>query len=357
MITSQTQRSSHATASPGGDAPSAFPAAGAIRTQAGLVNNRKQLFIGCWNVRTLLDVGSQSLTIRTLHEYRVDIACLSEVRLPGTGSRRILVPGAESSYWLYHSGPKDASGQHGVAIAVSANANKALISWTPVSQRLATARFKGHPFNISVIAVYAPTLAADSHVKDDFYEHLQAIVNQIPRRDILVIAGDWNARTGPCDDNTRHILGRFGLGERCENGERLINFADLNRLCVSNTRFQHPRRHLLTWYSNDGRTANQIDYILVRARWASSIEDCRSYRGAEAGNKGGSDHTLVRAKFRLHLKTRQRHCSSKRLNLAPLEEAARRSALSTAIDANLALPASDQKLHLEWTQSNVSGSG
>ena len=40
---------------------------------------------------------------------------------------------------------------------------------------------------------------------------------------------------------------------------------------VTNTRFQHPRRHLVTWRSNDGRTSSQIDYILVQARWASSV--------------------------------------------------------------------------------------
>ena len=155
-------------------------------------------------------------------------------------------------YWLYHSGPLNGSGQHGVGFALSPKANSALLSWQPVSPRLAIARFKGHPFNISVVAVYAPTLAADPCDKDEFYGQLQAAVNEVSRQDVLIVAGDWNARTGPGDNNTRHVLGKFGLGERCD-------FALLNRLCVTNTRFQHPRRHLLTWYSNDGCTANQID--------------------------------------------------------------------------------------------------
>jgi len=46
------------------------------------------------------------------------------------------------------------------------------------------------------------------------------------------------------------------------NGDRLINFAFNNHLMVSNTKFQHLEHHLVTWYSNDGVTANQIDYIL-----------------------------------------------------------------------------------------------
>jgi hypothetical protein len=185
--------------------------------------------------------------------------------------------------------------------------------------------------------VYAPTSSSDTSVKDEFYNQLQEVVNRTPRRDVLLIAGDWNARTGAADDATRHILGRFGLGQRCENGDRLINFADYNRLVVSNTRFQHPKRHLLTWYSNDGRTASQIDYVLISARWASTIEDCRSYRGAETGNKCGSDHTLVRAKLKLHLATRHKTRPQKRLNVTPLEDPETRDQLSNEINHQLTI--------------------
>ncbi len=69
---------------------------------------------------------------------------------------------------------------------------------------------------------------------------------RLPTGDILIVAGDWNARTGPVDDTSRHELGSFGLGTRCSNGERLVNFATDNRLVVTNTRFQQPRRHLVT---------------------------------------------------------------------------------------------------------------
>ncbi len=73
---------------------------------------------------------------------------------------------------------------------------------------------------------------------------LQDAINEVPTSDILVVAGDWNARTGPVDDATRQILGRFALGPRCANGERLVDLAAANHLVVSSTRFQHRRR---TW--------------------------------------------------------------------------------------------------------------
>ena len=211
----------------------------------------------------------------------------------------------------------------------------ALIAWEPISSRIALARFKGRPINITVIAVYAPTLPSDEATKDEFYDCLQNVVNSVPRGDMLVVAGDWNARTGPADNSTRHVLGRFGLGQRCGNGDRLVNFAALNRMCISSTRFQHPRRHLLTWYSNDGRTAHQLDHILIRSRWASSIEDCRAYRGAEAGNKSGSDHVLLRAKMKLHLANRRRRAAPKRLNITLLNDAGCQNGLCNDIRVKL----------------------
>ena len=323
------------TASPECDAPRAHLAAGVGNVRAGGLNLRKQIYIGCWNVRTLMDVGSQAITMRALYDYKVDIACLSEVRLQDNGSRTVKIPGVEASYTLYHSGRSDQTGQQGVAFALSQYANDSLIAWEPISSRIALARFNGRPVNLTVIAVYAPTLPSDDVAKDEFYDALQNVVNTVPRRDMLIIAGDWNARTGPADNTTSHVIGRFGLGQRCQNGERLINFADFNRMFISSTRFQHPRKHLLTWYSNDKRTAHQIDHILIRARWASSIEDCRAYRGAETGNQGGSDHVLLRAKLRLHLARRCKRDRPKRLNITLLDNVDNQLHLAQQVDQNL----------------------
>ncbi|CAI9720548.1 Hypothetical predicted protein [Octopus vulgaris] len=210
-----------------------------------LFRRRKDLRVASWNVRTLRDDGVQALTMKALHRYRVSVACLSEVRLADVGHLPIKVPGKEFTYHLYHSGVTDNSGLHGVAIALSPDAQAALLAWQPISHRLALVRLKGQISNVSVIAVYAPTLNADDADKMRFYADLQAAVD-VPSSDVLIVAGDWNARTGPADDTTRRILGRFAQGARCDNSERLVSFAEANRLNVTNTRFQRPRRHLNT---------------------------------------------------------------------------------------------------------------
>ncbi|VDL90551.1 unnamed protein product [Schistocephalus solidus] len=77
--------------------------------QAGLLTRNRTLGIGGWNLRTFLDLGSQSVTARSLYQYNVDMCCLSEVRIPDSGSLEIKTPGAYSHFTLYRSGPRDFS--------------------------------------------------------------------------------------------------------------------------------------------------------------------------------------------------------------------------------------------------------
>ncbi|VDM02869.1 unnamed protein product [Schistocephalus solidus] len=128
----------HATASAGTDAlrnPSPMVRVNSMR--AGLLNQNRTLGIGCWNVRTFLDPGAQSLAERSLYQYNIYVCCLSEFRIPDSGSLEIRIPGADSHFPLYHSGLRDFSGRHGVAMALSQQANHALLAWEPVNERMA----------------------------------------------------------------------------------------------------------------------------------------------------------------------------------------------------------------------------
>ena len=77
-----------------------------------------------------------------------------------------------------------------------------------------------------------------------------------------------------------------------------LSFCQENALAIANTLFQQHKRRLYTWRSPDGQHQNQIDYILCRQRWRSSIQLVRTRQGADCD----SDHELLIAKFRLKLK-------------------------------------------------------
>ena len=117
-----------------------------------------------------------------------------------------------------------------------------------------------------------------------------------PKKDVLFIIGDWNAKVG--SQETPGIIGKFGLGVRNEAGQRLIEFCRENALVIANTLFQQHKRRLYTWTSPDGQHQNQIDSTLCSQRWRSSIQLAKTRPEADCG----SDHELLIAKFRLKLK-------------------------------------------------------
>ncbi|VDK52437.1 unnamed protein product [Dibothriocephalus latus] len=152
-----------------------------------------------------------------------------------------------------------------------------------------------------------------------------------PSRDLLFVAGDWNARTGPCDATMRLIIGKYGLGQRCNNGERLVTSVDYNHFDVTGNGFQHPHWQLLMWYSNDGQTANHIDYIFVRSRWAISVPDSRSFRGAGVG----SDSELAHARCKLRLSSQSKRLPTKRVNVMALSNTETRVAFNESLTAQI----------------------
>ena len=105
-------------------------------------------------------------------------------------------------------------------------------------------RFQGKPFNITVIQVYAPTSNAEEAELEWFYEDLQDLLELTPKKDVLFIIGDWNAKVG--SQETPGVTGKFGFGIRNEAGQRLIEFCQENTLVIANTLFQQHKRRLYT---------------------------------------------------------------------------------------------------------------
>ena len=79
-------------------------------------------------------------------------------------------------------------------------------------------RFQGKPFNIMVIQVYAPTSNAEEVEIEQFYKDLQDLLELTPKKDVLFIIGDWNAKVG--SQEIPGVTGKFGLGIRNEAGQR-----------------------------------------------------------------------------------------------------------------------------------------
>ena len=131
---------------------------------------------------------------------------------------------------------------------------------------------------------------------ENFYEDLEKARAQCKSQDVVIVMGDMNAKVG--EGRVENMVGDYGLGERNERGEKLINWCNTHNQVIANTWFIHHKRRLYTWKSPGDRVRNQIDYITINERFRNSVTQCKTYPGADCG----SDHIPMICNFTVKLK-------------------------------------------------------
>ena len=144
-------------------------------------------------------------------------------------------------HYIYHY-RQESLRRNGVAIMVNKRVRNAVLGCSLKINRMISVLFQDKPCNITVIQVYAPTSNAEEAEVERFYEDIQDFLELTPKKDILFIIGEWNAKVG--SQETPGVTGKFGLGMRNEAGQRLIEFCQDNALVIANTLFQQHKRRL-----------------------------------------------------------------------------------------------------------------
>ena len=155
----------------------------------------------------------------------VDILGISKLKWTGMGEFN------SDDHYIYYWG-KETLRRNGVAIMINIRVWNAVLGCNLKNDRIISVRFQGKPFNITVIQLYAPTSNAEEAEVERFYEDLQDLLELTPKKDVLLIIGDWNAKVG--SQETPGVTGKFGLGIRNEAGQRLIEFCQENALVITN---------------------------------------------------------------------------------------------------------------------------
>ena len=134
---------------------------------------------------------------------------------------------------------------------VNKRVRNAVLGCNLKNDRMISVHFQGKPFNITVTQAYAPTSNAEEAEVERFYQDLQDLLELTPKKDVLFIIGDWNAKVG--SQGTPGVTGKFGLEIQNEARQRLIEFCQENALVIANTFFQQYKRRLYTRTSPDGQ--------------------------------------------------------------------------------------------------------
>ena len=150
--------------------------------------------------------------------------------------------------------------------------------------------FPSKPFNITVIQIYAPNSNAEEAEDERFYEDLQDLLELTPKKDVLFIIGDRNAKVG--SQETSGVTGKFGLGVQKEAGQRLT-VLPRERTSHSKHPFSTTQEKTYTWIPSDGQYRNQIDYILCSQRWRSSKQSAKNTTGRWLGLRSWAPYCQI----------------------------------------------------------------
>ena len=147
-------------------------------------------------------------------------------------------------HYIYYCG-QESLRRNGVAIEVNKRVQNAVLGCNLKNDKMISVHFQGKPFNITIIQVYAPTSNAEEAEVEQFYEDLQDLLELTPKKDVLFIIGDWNAKIG--SQETPVVTSKFCCGVQNEAGQSLTEFCQENALVIANTVFQQHKRRLYMW--------------------------------------------------------------------------------------------------------------
>ena len=144
---------------------------------------------------------------------RVNIGILGISKLKSTGMGEF---NSDDHYVYYHG--QESLRRNGIAIIVNKRVQNAVLGCNLKNNRMISVHFQGKSFNkITVIQVYAPTSNAEEAEVEWFYEDLQDLLELTPKKDVLFIIGDWNAKVG--SQEIPGVTGKFGLGAQMKQGK------------------------------------------------------------------------------------------------------------------------------------------
>ena len=217
----------------------------------------------------------------------IDMLGISELKWKGMGEFN------SDDYYIYYCG-QESLRRSGLSIKINKRVWNAVLGCHLKNDKMISVHIQGEQFHIMVIQVYA--LTSNSEEAEWFCEDLQDLLEWTPKKDILFIIGEWNAKGG--GQETPGVTSKSGLGVQNEVGQRLTESCQENTLVVANTLFQQHKRRLYMRTSSDDQHWNQVDYILCSQRWRISIQSAKTRLGADCA----SDHELHIDSFRLKLK-------------------------------------------------------
>ena len=171
-----------------------------------------------------MNQGKLEVVKQEMARVNINILGISELRWTGMGEFN------SDDHYIYYCG-QESFRRNGVAIIVNKRVRNVILGCNLKNDK---------PFNITVIQVYALTSNAIEAEIEHVYEDPQELLELTPKKDVLFLIGDWNAKVG--NQEIPGVTGKFGFGVQNEAGQRITEFCQENTLVIANTLFQQHQR-------------------------------------------------------------------------------------------------------------------
>ena len=162
-----------------------------------------------------MNQGKLEVIKQEMARVKVKILGIRELKWTGMGEFNT------DDHYIYYCG-QESLRRKGVAIIVSKRVQNAVLGCKLKNNRMISVHFQVKPFNITVIQSVPPTSNAEEAEVEWLYEDLQDLVELTPKKDVIFIIGDWNAKVG--SQEIPGVTGKFGLGIQNDAGQRLTEF-------------------------------------------------------------------------------------------------------------------------------------
>lgn len=259
-----------------------------------------KIYIATYNIRTMRTENHLEELEQELEAIKWDIIGICETRLKGEKKTTL-----KSGHVLYENNSEINQGIGGVALIVNRKIKHEVVKYHAISNRVIYLVLKlNNKYQVQVIHCYAPTSSADDESIEQLYEDITSAKN-MEKTYYTIITGDFNAKIGKRHPQDTEYVGNFGLGTRNERGETLTNYLNTEKLFCLNTFFKKQNQRRWTWKSADGRTKNEIDFIL-----SNNKNICKDISVLNKFSTG-SDHRLVRARILINTKIERKKLVNK----------------------------------------------
>lgn len=249
---------------------------------------KKGLRVGTLNVGSL--TGKWKELVDLIERRRIGVLCIQETRWKGNKTKDL-----GRGYKLYYSGGRN---RNGVGIVVSKELKDKVVDIKRNGDRIMSIKLCLDE-KVNIVCAYAPQVGCDLEEKDEFWRNLQEQISVISQEERVMIGADLNGHIGKERGVLERVHGGWGIGERNDEGEKVIDFAMSFDMAICNTFFQKAEHQYVTYMSGGRRS--QIDFLMCRRKHLKEVTNCKVIYGEHVA----AQHKLVVVDSEITVKKRK----------------------------------------------------